>query len=67
MRQQVIVRDGGECQLCHVPCVGKGNAIVDHIVSADITGVICPIENLRLLCATCHAKRTLKDRRTGGA
>ena len=51
-RQQVIKRDRGLCVLC-----GSKGTDVDHIVR----GMDHSLANLRLLCRSCHMKRTGSD------
>lgn len=55
LRKRVYKRDGGMCVLCGAP----GND-VDHIVPGDDHNM----ENLRLLCTSCHKKKTAEE---GGA
>ncbi len=51
-RDQALNRDGYKCVIC-----GNGNSLsVDHIKSRGAGGTD-ELENLRCLCAACHAKR----------
>jgi 5-methylcytosine-specific restriction endonuclease McrA len=62
LRREVMVRDAMACQLCGALVIGKGNAHVDHIEPAKSEAeVLCDVSNLRLLCATCHSKRTAQE------
>ena len=59
LRMEVMVRDLMTCQKCGVIVMRKGDAHVDHITPArDESEVLCSLDNLRLLCASCHSKRT---------
>lgn len=62
IREQIIVRDGMECQMCHHLCIGigKGEAHVDHII-AVVDGGTDEADNLRTLCQSCHSTRTMSD------
>jgi hypothetical protein len=52
VRQRIIARDGGRC----VVCESTHRLEVDHIVEVRYGG--CPDDdNLRTLCAKCHAER----------
>lgn len=51
-RQAVIARDRGRCQQC-----GRPGTDVDHIVRGNDHS----LANLRLLCRTCHMRRTGRD------
>lgn len=52
VRQRIIARDGGKC----VVCESSHRLEVDHIVEVRMGG--CPDDdNLRTLCAKCHAER----------
>lgn len=59
-RLAVIARDEGICQLCG--CVVKSYAQVDHIVP-KAEGGSDAMSNLRLLCPSCHSRRTATDNR----
>ena len=48
IRRAVIARDGGRCRHC-----GQPGTDIDHI-----EGGSCEMENLQLLCRTCHNKKT---------
>lgn len=56
-RLLVIARDGGICQHCGllVPPHG-GEAHIDHIKEKALGGSDA-LENLRLLCRSCHSRR----------
>ena len=51
-RRLVVERDGGRCVLC-----GAAGNHVDHIVR----GGDHSLGNLRLLCESCHMRRTVRD------
>lgn len=57
-RLAVIARDEGKCQLCHALVTGK-NAHVDHIIEKPLG--TDAMNNLRLLCRSCHSKRHAQD------
>ncbi|MCX5644737.1 MAG: HNH endonuclease [Phycisphaerae bacterium] len=48
VRQTVIVREKGRCRIC-----GQPGTEIDHIEGSSIR-----LENLQLLCDTCHNKKT---------
>ncbi|PWH05205.1 HNH endonuclease [Brachybacterium endophyticum] len=52
IRQSVIARDSGRCVQC-----GERGTDVDHIARGNDHS----IENLRLLCRSCHMRRTGRD------
>jgi hypothetical protein len=56
-RQQIVERDEGRCQ----GCGGQGTEI-DH-VAGPIDGDINHPDNLQLLCAVCHRKKTIAGHR----
>jgi 5-methylcytosine-specific restriction endonuclease McrA len=56
-RQAILERDGGLCQSCD----GPGNEI-DHI-GGPIDGDINHPDNLQVLCAECHRKKTMSNHR----
>jgi 5-methylcytosine-specific restriction protein A len=57
LREQVLARDGGRCQLC-----GQPAQQVDHIVPrAD--GGSDALDNLRAVCGRCHRVVTRNWRR----
>lgn len=62
IREEVVTRDGMQCQLCGVLCISKGMAHVDH-VKAVVDGGTDDEANLRTLCASCHSRRTVSDQR----
>lgn len=49
LRKAVIARDGGRCKLC-----GQPGTDIDHIEGSGNE-----IENLQLLCRSCHNKKTI--------
>ena len=57
-RKQVIVRDCSKCQACGKIVVGK-DAQVDHVIPKKRGGTD-DLENLCLLCLTCHARKTAR-------
>lgn len=60
IRQAVLARDGGRCQLC-----GDTATQIDHIVPRAAGGAN-GMDNLRSLCARCHAIITARQRRLRG-
>jgi 5-methylcytosine-specific restriction protein A len=58
-RLTVIARDGGVC--CFCGCVITEKAQVDHIVEKSKGGTDA-LENLRLCCLPCHARRHASER-----
>lgn len=61
-RLAVIARDEGLCQFCGCVVAGPRDAQVDHIVP-KVDGGSDAMSNLRLLCLSCHSRRTAKDNR----
>lgn len=57
-RLAVIARDQGICQLCGMLVVGSPD--IDHIVEKSQGGTDA-LPNLRVLCKSCHSKRTARD------
>jgi 5-methylcytosine-specific restriction endonuclease McrA len=59
VRLAVIARDQ-VCQMCGTVVFGSGEAHIDHIETKprDEAAEATPIEGLRLLCRSCHSKRT---------
>lgn len=58
-RREVLLRDGYQCQACGALVHGK-RAHVDHIIrKADGAGD--EIAGLQTLCASCHAKKTIRE------
>lgn len=55
LRRAVIVRDQGLCQRCAKRGIMQRGSIVHHIIEArdDVTK-FWDIDNLELVCATCH-------------
>jgi 5-methylcytosine-specific restriction endonuclease McrA len=60
IRERIITRDMMVCQICGTLCTGKKNRHVDHI-RAVVDGGDDSDGNLRLLCQSCHSRRTLRD------
>lgn len=57
LRKVVIQRDRGLCQLCKTQGLIRAGTDVDHIQSkAD--GGSDALQNLRLLCSSCHRRVT---------
>lgn len=54
LREVVIARDGGACQMC-----GSPGTHVDHIVPRRLMdgNVVDSLENLQLLCAPCNLRK----------
>lgn len=59
VRLAVIARDQ-VCQMCGTVVFKPGDAQIDHIVPKprDEAAEATPLEGLRLLCRSCHSKRT---------
>jgi 5-methylcytosine-specific restriction protein A len=57
-RLAVIARDQGICQLCGLLVIGSPD--IDHIVE-KAKGGTDSLSNLRVLCKSCHSKRTVRD------
>lgn len=59
VRLTVIARDQ-VCQMCGTVVFKPGDAHIDHIVTKprDEAAEATPLEGLRLLCRSCHSKRT---------
>lgn len=53
-RLAVIARDGAMCQMCGMLVSGQ-DAHVDHIIEKPLG--TDALNNLRLLCRSCHSKR----------
>jgi len=65
LRQRVIVRDRGICQMCKKPIKRAADIHVDHrIEKAD--GGTDDIRNLQLLDKSCHSRKTMAARRARG-
>lgn len=62
-RQQVLVRDAWQCQICGRVCAEKREAQVDHIIP-KVDGGSDDLSNLRCLCLSCHARKTLSENRS---
>lgn len=59
LRVAVIARDAGQCQRCKTIIDRPGEAHVDHIIEKPVG--TDAIENLRLLCRSCHSARHAAD------
>lgn len=59
IRVAVIARDAGQCRSCHKIIDQPGDAHVDHIIEKP-RGTDA-LENLRLLCRSCHSSRHAAD------
>ena len=64
LRARVFVRDLGLCVECGRPCVKSKQAHVDHVVP-KASGGKDTMDNLQLLCDSCHAKKTRAEARQG--
>ena len=63
IRQQVIRRDKGICQMCNKPYeLGGKSAQIDHIKPVNQGGAELDLCNLQLLCFSCHASKSGKER-----
>lgn len=59
LRVAVIARDAGQCRFCRKIIDQSGEAHVDHIIEKPLG--TDAIENLRLLCRSCHSSRHAGD------
>jgi len=59
LRVAVISRDAGQCRFCLKIIDKPGEAHVDHIIEKPLG--TDAIENLRLLCRSCHSSRHAID------
>lgn len=59
IRVAVIARDAGQCRLCQRVIDEPREAHVDHIIEKP-AGTDA-MENLRLLCRSCHSRRHAGD------
>lgn len=61
IRKAVIARDAGVCQECQkAVSMNAGDAHVDHKIPKEQGGTDA-LENLQLLCRSCHSKKTAKE------
>lgn len=64
LREEVLARDGHVCQSCGMIITEKGKAHVDHIDEITLPEeVVCDIEKLQTLCASCHSRKTLRSQK----
>ena len=63
VRQLVIARDQGICQICHV----GGADAVDHIVPWREGGAWYDLDNLRLVHGKCNSSRVRRGNRVEAA
>jgi len=66
LRKMILNRDGGLCQECKRNGKITVGVHVDHIVPIRKGGSLDDMENLVLLCRSCHAKKTMHDGRGEG-
>jgi 5-methylcytosine-specific restriction protein A len=66
LRQRILRRDNGICQLCKADGVITVATTVDHIVPKAERGTDAP-HNLRSLCKSHHASKTAAEGRAGKA
>lgn len=62
-RMAVLVRDAYQCQSCGKICGGHRDAHADHILPISQGGARYELENGQCLCASCHARKTLRETR----
>jgi len=65
VREQVIARDGGVCQICKTAVTGDG--AVDHIVPWREGGPWYDLDNLRLVHTRCNSARVKRSQRAGAS
>lgn len=64
-RSALLMRRGGNCELCgHVPLFDR-ELHVDHIRPIAEGGEVYNEANLQILCIQCHGKKTAKERGWG--
>jgi 5-methylcytosine-specific restriction enzyme A len=64
LRQQALTRDLGLCQHCLEKKEITLADVVDHIIPIRVAWEYrLVLENLQSLCNSCHAKKTLEDKR----
>lgn len=61
LHYKVWVRDGNSCQLCGKKGISRKDLLVHH---KDFTKTNCGIENLILLCRSCHMKVHWAEKKT---
>jgi len=63
VRREVLVRDNWTCRACGRQCgVSPRDAHVDHVVPMA-SGGGTTVAECQTLCPTCHARKTLEQRR----
>lgn len=60
-REEVLFRDHGMCRRC----LATQNLEVDHVVPKSMGGGD-NLENLQILCTTCHRQKTSRESGGGG-
>jgi 5-methylcytosine-specific restriction enzyme A len=60
LRQRVLKRDGGECQIRGPRCLGDAT-VVDHITPVSFGGEDTE-DNAQAVCGPCHDTKTARER-----
>lgn len=67
LRQQALERDHYICQYCQLSGVITPAKTVDHIVPVEADqGLATKLENLAVVCPSCHTKKTRFEQRYYG-
>ncbi len=62
LRKLVALRDGYQCRQCGRLCYRKGDMHIDHIVPhKGNPDLFWDLDNLQVLCASCHSTKTAKE------
>lgn len=64
VRDAVLARDGGACQLRLAPCLGAATT-VDHIRAVAAGGDPLSVDNGQAACVPCHGVKTAGDAQRG--
>ena len=60
VRQHVLERDGGVCQLRLDGCLTTASE-VDHIADVTMGGAVLEPDNCRAVCGPCHRRHTSRE------
>ena len=64
LREKVLIRDGFQCVKCgKVVGIKPKDHAVDHVVELKDGGAAFDINNLELLCQSCHSTKTAEEKR----
>lgn len=61
LRVEVLKRDRGLCVRCFANNRIEKGTVCDHIIEISDGGAIWDINNLQLLCQSCHNKKTAEQ------